>query len=233
MVTPAPGKPSVGRVTDTEPRWKDSLAAAAASAYEAAHGSAIPESRKGLRVRMTWRQAVAGTMLVALISGAAWWFTRPDAVAGVPLVAVTTGSSSSAPSIAAGTLVVDVSGAVEAPGLVTLAAGDRVADAIDAAGGASADAVLDGLNLARHVTDGEQILVPHEGDGDGPGGGLVNLNQADAGALEQLPGVGPVLAARIVEDRDANGPFASLEDLGRVSGVGDAIVAALEGVATV
>ena len=149
------------------------------------------------------------------------------------MVAVTTGSSSSAPSIAASTLVVDVSGAVEAPGLVTLAAGDRVADAIDAAGGASADAVLDGLNLARHITDGEQILVPHEGDSDGPGGGLINLNQADAGALEQLPGVGPVLAARIVEDRDANGPFASLEDLGRVSGVGDAIVAALEGVATV
>ena len=220
-------------MTDTEPRWKDSLAAAAASAYEAAHGSAIPESRRGLRVRMTWRQAVAGVLLVLLLGGAAWWFSRPHAVQGVPLAAVSTGPSSAGQGIAAGSVVVDVSGAVTAPGLVTLAAGDRVADAIDAAGGASADAVLDGLNLARHVTDGEQILVPHKGDGADSGGGLVNLNQANADVLEQLPGVGPVLAARIVADRDANGPFATLEDLGRVPGVGDAIVGALAGVATV
>jgi len=154
-------------------------------------------------------------------------------VQGVPLAAVSTGPSSVGQGVAAGSVVVDVSGAVEAPGLVTLAAGDRVADAIDAAGGASADAVLDGLNLARHVTDGEQILVPHRGDGADSGGGLVNLNQANADVLEQLPGVGPVLAARIVADRDANGPFATLEDLGRVPGVGDAIVGALAGVATV
>ncbi len=116
---------------------------------------------------------------------------------------------------------------------MTLAVGARVADAIEAAGGASADAVLDGLNLARKVGDGEQILVPRAGDAPAPGGGLINLNQADAARLEELPGVGPVLAARIVADRDENGPFANLDDLGRVPGVGDAIVAALKGVATV
>ena len=130
-------------------------------------------------------------------------------------------------------VVVDVSGAVEAPGLVTLAVGSRVSDAIEAAGGATADAVLDSLNLARRVADGEQIVVPRAGDAESAGGGLINLNQADAGELEQLPGVGPVLAARIVADRDANGPFASVDDLGRVPGVGDAIVGALDGVATV
>jgi len=178
---------------------------------------------------MTWRQGLAGVALVALLTGAAWWFSRPDAVPATPLPLASLGASG-APTA---TVVVDVSGAVVAPGLVELAPGSRVADALDAAGGASADAVLDGLNLARHVNDGEQILVPHAGDAEHSDGGLINLNQADAEALEQLPGVGPVLAARIVADREANGPFASLKDLGRVAGVGEAVVGALEGVATV
>jgi competence protein ComEA len=131
-------------------------------------------------------------------------------------------------------LVVDVSGAVAAPGLVELATGARVADAIDAAGGASSDAVLDDLNLARRVTDGEQIVVPHQGDAEAEGsGGPINLNRASAEQLEQLPGVGPVLAQRIVADREANGPFVTLDDLARVPGVGDAIVGALDGLATV
>jgi len=213
----------------TEPestRWNDSLAAAAARAYEAAHGQAIHESRRGLRLRMTWRQAAAGVVGLAVISGAGWWLTRPDAAATIALP-----SPSAVASVA--TVVVDVSGAVGSPGLVNVDAGARVADAIDAAGGASADAVLDELNLARRVSDGEQILVPHAGDDEDPSGGLVNLNSADATELEQLPGVGPVLAERIVADRDAKGSFTSLDDLSRVPGVGDAIVGALEGVATV
>lgn len=216
-------------MTDGEQaRWSDSLAAAATRAYEAAHGAAIHESRRGLRLRATWRQAAAGSAAVVLLAAAGWWFTRPDAVETLAL-----GPPSASASPAVGSVVVDVSGAVEAPGLVEVAAGARVADAIDAAGGASADAVLDELNLARRVTDGEQILVPRAGDEEPAGGGLVNLNQADASELEALPGVGPVLAERIVADREANGPFASLDDLSRVPGVGDAIVGALEGVATV
>jgi len=215
-------------MSDTEARWKDSLTAAAASAYEAAHGSAIQESRRGLRLRMTWRQAVAAIVCVVSLAASGWFFTRPDAAPPLPLAPVGEG-----PSSAAGGLVVDVSGAVAAPGLVELSAGARVADAIEAAGGASADAVLDELNLARRVEDGEQILVPRVGDEEDPGGGLINLNQADASELETLPGVGPVLAERIVADREENGPFASVDDLGRVPGVGDAIVGALDGVATV
>lgn len=178
---------------------------------------------------MTWRQAAAGLVCLALLGGLAWWLTRPDAVAALPLASVSSGSETSDIAV-----VVDVAGAVEAPGLVHLDVGARVADAIDAAGGASGDAVLDDLNLARHVKDGEQIVVPHQGEADAEAaGGLVNLNRASAGQLEQLPGVGPVLAQRIVADREANGPFASLDDLGRVPGVGDAIVGALDGLATV
>ena len=221
------GVSSVWFMTDPEPeRWNDSLAAAASRAYEAAHGSAIHEVRRGFRLRMTWRQAAAAAVAVAVVGLVGWWLTQPDAVEAVPLAAPT----ATAPS---GQVVVDVAGAVEAPGLVELAFGARVADAIDAAGGASADAVLDELNLARRVTDGEQILVPHEGDAEPAGGGLININRAEATQLEELPGVGPVLAERIVADRDANGPFTSLDDLSRVPGVGDAIVEALEGVATV
>lgn len=229
MVRGSAWAPSVGLVTETDSRWQDSLAAAAARAYEAAHGSAIPETRRGLRLRMTWRQAVAGALCLVVLAGGAWWFTRPDAVEAVPLA-----EASAGPSEGAVGLVVDVSGAVEAPGLVELTMGARVADAIDAAGGASADAVLDDLNLARHLNDGEQIVVPRKGDAEeAEAGGPVNLNRANAEQLEQLPGVGPVLAERIVADREANGPFASVEDLGRVQGVGDAIVGALADLATV
>ncbi len=213
-------------MTEVDSRWKESLATAAARAYEAAHGSAIQETRRGLRLRMTWRQAGAAIACVVLLAAGAWALTRPDAPAGVPL-----DLASQAPGAAV--VVVDVAGAVEAPGLVELEAGARVADAIDAAGGLRADGVLDGVNLARRVVDGEQIRVSREGEVEAAGGGLINLNRATADELEQLPGVGPVLAARIVADREANGPFASLDDLSRVSGVGAAIVGALGGIATV
>ena len=219
-------------IDEPEVRWKDSLASAAAHAYEAAHGSAIHETRHGLRLRMTWRQAAAGAIAVALLTGGVWWFARPDAGVAAP-VRLASAPGSSGESDAASLLVVDVAGAVESPGLVELRLGSRVSDAIDAAGGASADAVLDDLNLARKVTDGEQIRVPRVGEEDDATGGLVNLNSASAEELEQLPGVGPVLAQRIVADREANGPFAALEDLSRVAGVGDAIVGALAAVATV
>ena len=226
------GRRSVGPVSDTDRRWTDSLAAAAARAYEAAHGSAIPETRRGLRLRMTWRQALAGGICVALLAGGALWLGRPDAVAATPLPSPM--ASGSVGADAAVTVVVDVAGAVASPGLQELPLGARVADAIDAAGGASADAQLDALNLARKVADGEQILVPHRGEGEeGSAPGLVNLNRASAQELQQLPGVGPVLAERIVADRDANGPFASVGDLDRVPGVGAAIVGALDGIATV
>ncbi|MFD6092971.1 ComEA family DNA-binding protein [Oerskovia sp. NPDC060338] len=134
-------------------------------------------------------------------------------------------------------VVVHVVGAVAAPGLVTVPEGSRVADALAAAGDATAEADLAGVNLAREVVDGEQIVVPRPGEavaaapgpvtGTGSEAGPVDLNSADQTALDALSGIGPVLAARIVEWREANGRFTSVEELGEVSGIGDALLARL------
>lgn len=138
----------------------------------------------------------------------------------------------------AGVIVVHVVGEVAQPGIVDLSEGDRVLDAIEAAGGATSDAVLSALNLARVVSDGEQILVPDaqaaaEIAANGPAAGQpesaaatgqpsgpLNINTASSEELTQLSGIGPALARRIVEWRDSNGRFASVEQLLEVSGIG-------------
>jgi competence protein ComEA len=135
------------------------------------------------------------------------------------------------------------------PGVFTLAAGSRVIDAIEAAGGVRAGASIGDLNLARVLVDGEQVAVGVKGaQGDpsgqpaggtdsgssgGPAGGssgggeLLDLNAATASELEELPGIGPVLAERIVQWREDNGRFTDVEVLGEVSGIGDALMAQL------
>ena len=133
-------------------------------------------------------------------------------------------------------VVVDVAGAVASPAVVELDAGSRVADALDAAGGLAADADISSLNRAMRVTDGMKIYVPrigeggaspsssvsHGGAGDQAGAQpLVSINTATADELDTLPGVGPSTAEAIVEDREQNGPFSALEDLMRVSGIGE------------
>jgi competence protein ComEA len=147
--------------------------------------------------------------------------------------------SSSAAKSAAKTVCVHVVGAVHHPGLYTLAGGSRVADAVDLAGGMTAEGAQEGINLARVVQDGEQLVIPTHDEvrrGGAPGaagvaggqgaagaavpGGIVNINAADAAALDTLPGVGPSTAAKIVADREANGPFSSPDDLARVPGIG-------------
>jgi len=138
--------------------------------------------------------------------------------------------------------LVHVSGAVADPGLVVLAEGDRVADAVAAAGGVLAYADLSAINLADSVSDGQQIIVPGGVLGSGPGfsggvvgldDGLVHLNTATAEELEALPGVGEVLAMRIIARRESNGPFESVEDLLDVSGIGERKLAGLRDIATV
>lgn len=124
-------------------------------------------------------------------------------------------------------LVVHVSGAVVRPGLVSLVAPARIADAIDAAGGAAATADLGAINLADPVRDGDQIDVPIVGEADGPGDGLVDLNRATAQDLAGLHGIGPVLAERIVVYRDEHGRFQTVEDLLDVPGIGEAKLALL------
>jgi competence protein ComEA len=123
--------------------------------------------------------------------------------------------------------MVHVVGAVESPGVIELPENSRIVDALAKAGGAREDAVLSGINLARVLFDGEQIVVPALGDepvlpaGEAPPG-LVSLSSYTCAELETLPRVGPATAARIIAWREANGPFASVDDVLAVSGIGPA-----------
>lgn len=127
---------------------------------------------------------------------------------------------------------VHVLGQVARPGLYELRAGDRVIDAVAAAGGFTDAADPAGVNLARPLSDGEQLAVPAVGEtpvaAPGVAGdGRVDLNTADAAALDTLPRIGPAMAQRIIDHREANGPFSSVEDLRAVSGIGAKTVEAL------
>lgn len=124
-------------------------------------------------------------------------------------------------------VIVHVAGAVNTPGVIELPENSRVLDALERAGGATEEADLTGINLARIVFDGEQILVPLPGEIRPPGSpgvadALVSLSRADQATLETLPGVGPATAGRIMAWREKNGPFVSIEDLLAVSGIGPA-----------
>ena len=135
-----------------------------------------------------------------------------------------------------GSVVVSVVGEVAAPGLVTLPAGSRVADALAAAGGLLPEADPAAVNAAAVLTDGQQIAVGAPGASPAGGtapagaagtGGLLDLNSATAADLDALPGIGPVLAQRIVDHRTEHGPFTSVDQLDDVSGIGPAIFADL------
>jgi competence protein ComEA len=137
-------------------------------------------------------------------------------------------------------LYVHVSGAVAAPGLYRLTDGSRVVDAIAAAGGFAEKADETGVNLARLVSDGEQLVVPVEGEqppvsgGAGSkGDGKVNLNTATTTELDTLPRIGPAMAERIIQWRDANGRFTSVEDLLAVPGIGEKMLESLRDLVTV
>jgi competence protein ComEA len=134
--------------------------------------------------------------------------------------------------------MVQVVGAVREPGVFTLNLGARVIDAVFAAGGFATDADQSSINLARPLSDGEQILVLTQqasqasgaigGAGVGAATPSVNINRADLAALDSLPGIGPTLAQRILDYRQANGGFRSLSDLGKVAGIGPALLAKLK-----
>jgi competence protein ComEA len=127
-------------------------------------------------------------------------------------------------------MTVYVTGAVNHPGVIRLDEGDRIIDAIEEAGGPLSEANLESLNLAQTVQDGQKILVPRVGE-TGSGGlhpsgetgnyAKVNINLADMRELEELPGIGPTLAERIVAYREKKGGFRSVDELKQVSGIGD------------
>ena len=131
-------------------------------------------------------------------------------------------------------LIIDVTGEVVSPGVYELPAGSRVIDAIKAAGGARPKAALSDLNLARIIKDGEQIYVDpiykagasiRAGSKAAVPRGPININRASASELDSLDGIGPVIAKRIIAYRTTNGAFLAIEDLLKVSGIGDAKLA--------
>ncbi|MGW0434285.1 helix-hairpin-helix domain-containing protein [Micromonospora sp. NPDC003197] len=198
-------------------------------------------------------KALAVVAVLVVLGAAVWaWRSRPHAEP-VPAASVAPSASyqaPSGPSGAAGEVVVAVAGKVRRPGLVRLPAGARVADALAAAGGVLPGVDIALLNLARKVSDGELILVGvtappgAAGQPGGPGaapdpgtvaggGGKVNLNTATLAQLDALPGVGPVLAQRILDHREQHGGFRAVTDLRQVTGIGDAKYEDLKDLVTV
>ena len=204
----------------------------ASTAYTAAHGHPLEHPDVLEQPARRWRLALRPALLVgavllvvaALVVLRAW--TTPEVV---PLE-----SSGPAHDPFADTherVVVHVVGEVSEPGVVELPAGARVSEAVEAAGGATREASLGAVNLARVVEDGEQILVPGPAakttaDAQ-PADPRLDLNTADAVQLEQLPGIGPVLAERILAWRTEHGRFSSVAELAEVSGIGPSLLARL------
>lgn len=205
--------------------------------------------------------ASAGSIVLVAVGG--WWLLRtptppverslPFAVGSSTTAAATTVAPPATSQVAAGspaTIVVQAAGSVVSPGVYTLPAGSRVNELISAAGGPAPGADTEALQLAAVLADGQRVYVPVAGEippgaalagpaapaGGGGGGaspGPLDLNRASAQELDALPGIGPATAAAIVAYREANGPFASVDDLLEVRGIGPAKLGALSGLVTV
>jgi competence protein ComEA len=180
--------------------------------------SAFDPGRRGVKVlAIVAAVAVVAVLLIA-------WRSAPRQEP-VPVVS----SSASAVTPVLTELVVAVSGHVVRPGLVRLPPGSRVADAIQAAGGPLPGVDLSTINLARKLNDGELIAVGVPAAGSDPGSpAKINLNTATLAELDSLPGVGPVLAQRIIDHRVKRGPFRTVEDLRQVDGIGEETFARLK-----
>ncbi len=185
--------------------------------------------------RVDWRLVGAAVLAVLLAVVAAFaWGVRTGSPPPLSLPEVSRRPTAAiARTTEAAPLHVHVAGEVVQPGLYLVPAGSRVAALLDAAGGPTAEADVDRLNLAAEVRDGDRIAVPAWGEPleESPGqtaeSSSVDVNTATVSELESLPGIGPSLAAAIVESRTRVGRFASLDDLERVPGIGPATVARL------
>jgi len=186
-------------------------------------------------VRIGVGAAVVLVILVAVVGVLVSAAAQGGSEVPVATAATATGSvftPSAGASDGGGKVLVHVTGAVRKPGIASLPPGSRVLDAVAAAGGLTEDADPAAVNLARPVADGEQLVVLRIGEappptaaaagtaGTGAAGGIVNLNTAAQADLETLPRIGPALAQRILDWRQANGRFAAVTDLLKVSGIG-------------
>ncbi len=201
-------------------------------------GSAGPRDRALGRLRELidfWGSGrLVATAVAALsVTAAGLWLlspSRPPVEAAIPTWSPTAGSTEPGAGEPIVRVTVHVAGAVKRPGVYRLDAGSRVHEAIDAAGGPTAEADTDRVNLAAPLVDGAQVRLPEFGeisadwsDTEGP----VNINSADAATLEGLPGIGPSLARAIIDERERSGPFEGVDDLDRVSGLGPVRIDAL------
>ncbi len=210
----------------------------------------LPDALRGRVALGSGQLAVVAVLAVVGLALTCWWLVRsgghelaaPSALT-TPRNALATpdGSIDRRPrgakaSAGTGKVVVDVAGKVRRPGIAVLRQGARVIDAVRAAGGARPGVDLAGLNLARVLTDGEQVVVGQAAApvvsgsasaGGSPVGTLVNINTADETALESLPEVGPVTAQSIITWRTQHGGFTSVDQLLDVDGIGDATLAKL------
>jgi len=184
--------------------------------------SAFDPGHRGAKVL-----AIVAAVVVAVVAFLAWRSEPREEP--VPVV------SASGSAAAVMELVVAVSGQVQRPGLVRLPPGSRVADAIQAAGGPLPGVDLSTINLARKLNDGELIAVgvPPAAGADPAVPAKVNLNTASLAELDTLPGVGPVLAQRIIDHRTKRGGFRSVEELRQVDGIGEETFGRLKDLVTV
>jgi competence protein ComEA len=219
----------------------------------------VPEPLRG-RVALGPAQVAVVAVLVALgLAVTAWWVVRSDPAPVAPVAPASpapgaalatpsgtpSGSGAATPGAGGESVTVDVAGKVRRPGIAVLDAGARVVDALEAAGGARPGVDLGGLNLARLLVDGEQIVVgvaapvaappltAAPGDPAATGGTLVNINTAGPAELETLPEVGPVTAQAIITWRDANGGYTAVDELLEVDGIGEATLEAMAPFVTV
>lgn len=179
---------------------------------------------------------IAACIMLAM-AGAGWFYFSSAGSTKVTLISNPSGEAAqngNEPDAKnAVKIMVHVAGNVNKPGVYELPYGSRVKDALDAAGGATSDGNADSLNLVEVIIDGQKLVVPPKtnplttenltqgsGMATSYGGGMVNINTADEKSLEELPGIGPALAKRIIEYRMQK-PFSSVDELKNVSGIGD------------
>lgn len=198
--------------------------------------ASVPAGRSRLRLSVG-AAVVLGLVVLSVAVGLGLLRGQAEPVETVPVTDAAqhgqhgTGGAGEGGAVA-GELYVHVLGQVAHPGLYVLELDARVVDALAAAGGTLDDADLRAVNLARTLSDGEQLIVPAIGEAEtgttAPAGDdLVDLNTADQATLETLPRIGPALAQRIIDWREENGRFQSVDDLLAVPGIGEKLLAGL------
>lgn len=178
---------------------------------------------------------VYGAVAVALLLVGARAIRAEGGDGAAAAAPISTSAAGFSVSSSGGDVVVDVAGAVRRPGVYRMPAGARVVDAIGRAGGPVGDAMLEGINRAARLADGQQVVVPAVGPagapavavGVAPDGGPISLGTATAEQLETIDGIGPVTAGKILEYRDQQGGLSSVDQLDQVSGIGPATMESL------